>query len=255
VLSLDWDRTARVTPAQTARDLRPPVGTAVSDQAFRPRPRKPGLELSQLVTTAWREPLVERRQMSALRVQRAPHPPVRSRNIASVGVPYPFPFVARISEAQSGGGVRASNSSPDFASLHPGYQHYQHNSGASALRERGNLSRKPTRGEPSAFESYWDRFNAETARMRLYYCNVFALWQTCRSKPCRRARGCQGDPRVCLQRGLAQIPRELQWRARQGLLQVTPSNAGAVVRAARDCMPADLACCPDNAARPTEEGR
>jgi len=45
--ALDWDRRARVTPAETVRDLRSPVGAAFSDCALLPRPRKPGLKLSR----------------------------------------------------------------------------------------------------------------------------------------------------------------------------------------------------------------
>ena len=47
VLSLDWDRQRRVTPAVTASDLRPRVGAAVRIGRSLLRPRKHGLKQNQ----------------------------------------------------------------------------------------------------------------------------------------------------------------------------------------------------------------
>jgi hypothetical protein len=48
-----------------ARDLRPLVGAGFSDHALSPRPRKPGLELSERGESPLARAAVERRQASA----------------------------------------------------------------------------------------------------------------------------------------------------------------------------------------------
>jgi hypothetical protein len=55
VETLDWDRRARVTPVERCRDLRRKAVHKIVP--FPPSRRKHGLELSQKVTTVWREPL------------------------------------------------------------------------------------------------------------------------------------------------------------------------------------------------------
>jgi hypothetical protein len=84
------------------------------------------------------------------------------------------------------------------------------------------------------------RFAIEKALQRRRYCNAFALWRICWRKTCRRARACRGDANACLKQALARVPREVQWRARQDVLDRTPRNIGAPERKARQCMPADL---------------
>ncbi len=88
------------------------------------------------------------------------------------------------------------------------------------------------------------RFAVEKALQQRRYCNAFALWRTCANKSCRRKGACQGDPQVCLQRGIATVPRDVQVRVRKDILEATPPNIGGPERAARQCMPLDI-CKPD----------
>jgi hypothetical protein len=84
------------------------------------------------------------------------------------------------------------------------------------------------------------RFTLEKILQRGRYCNVFALWKTCRHQPCRRHRSCGGDQNACLKRALDRVPRDIQWRARQDIIEATPLNFGRPEREARKCMPRDL---------------
>jgi hypothetical protein len=84
------------------------------------------------------------------------------------------------------------------------------------------------------------RFAIEKALQQRRFCNAFALWRTCRNKQCRRQGACCGDANACLKRGLVRVPRDLQWRVRQAIIDATPHNIGAPERRARQCMPADL---------------
>lgn len=84
------------------------------------------------------------------------------------------------------------------------------------------------------------RFAVEKALQQRRYCNAFALWRTCRHKKCRRKGVCLGDPNACLQRGAAAVPRHVQARVRQDILEATPANIGAPERTARQCMPLEL---------------
>jgi hypothetical protein len=84
------------------------------------------------------------------------------------------------------------------------------------------------------------RFAIEKALQQRRYCDAFALWRTCRQKPCRRQQRCGGDANACLHRALDRVPRDLQVRARQKILAATPRNIGAPERAARQCMPRDF---------------
>jgi len=91
----------------------------------------------------------------------------------------------------------------------------------------------------SAIE-YARRLAVEKALQQRRYCDAFALWRTCPLKACRRQRRCGGDTAGCLRRALDRVPHQVQWRARQDILEATPRNIGAPERAARQCMPRDL---------------
>ena len=99
---------------------------------------------------------------------------------------------------------------------------------------------KQTRAEPSAKE-YAARFLAETAALQRYYCNVFKFWQMCPFKTCRKMRACSGDAKDCLKRRAPDVPREVQWQARQQILAATPASAGPPERMAREFLPGALA--------------
>jgi hypothetical protein len=51
--------------------------------------------------------------------------------------------------------------------------------------------------------------------------NQFALWRLCDKTACRRARGCRGEPRACLDRHLPSVPQDVR------------SNVHTMLRAAR----------------------
>jgi hypothetical protein len=87
---------------------------------------------------------------------------------------------------------------------------------------------------------YAIRFAIEKALQQRRYCNAFALWRTCRDKNCRRQGACCGDANACLKQALARVPHDVQWRARERILDATPRNIGAPERKARQCMPIDL---------------
>ena len=84
------------------------------------------------------------------------------------------------------------------------------------------------------------RFAIEKALQQRRYCDAFALWRTCRQKSCCRQQSCGGDQNACLKRALDRVPRDVQVRARQDILQSTPRNIGAPERAARQCIPRDF---------------
>jgi hypothetical protein len=86
-------------------------------------------------------------------------------------------------------------------------------------------------------EQYAARFNAEKALLARGYCDGFKFWRSCRLKFCRRARRCSGEPMACVKRSAAEIPRDIQWRARQEVLALTPANVGPPERTARELMP------------------
>ncbi|MGA8611404.1 MAG: hypothetical protein WB760_06750 [Xanthobacteraceae bacterium] len=87
---------------------------------------------------------------------------------------------------------------------------------------------------------YARRFALEKILQRWRYCKAFALWKTCRRKPCRRHRACSGDQNACLKRALDRVPHDIQWRARQDIIEATPLNFGGPEREARKCMPREL---------------
>jgi hypothetical protein len=84
------------------------------------------------------------------------------------------------------------------------------------------------------------RFLAEQVELRRHYCNAFNRWRHCRCKPCIRARRCTGDALACLKRAVPEVPRNVQFAARQRLLESTPANIGAPERYARGYMPEGL---------------
>jgi hypothetical protein len=86
-------------------------------------------------------------------------------------------------------------------------------------------------------ERYVARFHAEKALLARHYCNVFEFWRDCPYKRCRRERVCCGDQQACLKRRQNEVPRQIQWRARQQILASTPANAGPPERTAREFLP------------------
>jgi len=84
------------------------------------------------------------------------------------------------------------------------------------------------------------RFAREKVLQQRRYCNVFALWRTCRNKNCRRQGRCCGDAAACLKQALGCVPRDVQARVRQAILDKSPHNIGAPERKARQCMPVEL---------------
>jgi hypothetical protein len=89
-------------------------------------------------------------------------------------------------------------------------------------------------------DEYVARFNAEKAMLARGYCDLFKFWRTCPFKLCRKARGCSGDQIACLKRSEKEVPRDLQWRARQQVLASTPANAGPPERMAREFLPGNF---------------
>jgi hypothetical protein len=87
---------------------------------------------------------------------------------------------------------------------------------------------------------YVARFNAEKAKLARAYCDIFKFWRNCRFKPCRKTRCCVGDQNICLKRRAAEVPRDIQWQARQQMLASTPANAGPPERMAREFLPEAL---------------
>ena len=84
------------------------------------------------------------------------------------------------------------------------------------------------------------RFHAEKAVLARHYCTVFKFWRDCPFKRCRRERTCCGDEHACLKRGQDEIPRKVEWRARQQILRSTPANAGPPERMAREFLPSSF---------------
>jgi hypothetical protein len=93
-----------------------------------------------------------------------------------------------------------------------------------AGQDRGSMTDKP---KTLTTERYVARFNAEKARLARHYCTIFKFWRGCPRKSCRKMRTCGGDPHVCLKRGEPEVPRDIQWNARQQVIAATPAHAGA----------------------------
>ncbi len=89
-------------------------------------------------------------------------------------------------------------------------------------------------------ERYAARFDAEKTALVRHYCDVFKFWRACPFKLCRKARRCSGDHKACLARRMKEIPRDVEWRARQEVLQATPADAGPPERIAREFLPSAL---------------
>jgi hypothetical protein len=87
---------------------------------------------------------------------------------------------------------------------------------------------------------YARRLAHEKILQQLRYCDAFDLWRSCRSKSCRRHQTCGGDQNACLQRAVGRVPRPVQWRVQQDILEATPRNIGAPERRARQHMPLDF---------------
>jgi hypothetical protein len=83
------------------------------------------------------------------------------------------------------------------------------------------------------------RFTLERILQERRLCDGLALWRACRRKDCRRHHRCGGDQRKCLNRALA-LPREIQMRVREKILEATPPNIGRPEREARVRMPRDF---------------
>ena len=93
-------------------------------------------------------------------------------------------------------------------------------------------------------ERYVARFNAEKARLAHHYCTIFKFWRGCPRKSCRKVRTCGGDPLVCLKRREREVPRDIQWGARQHVIASTPAQAGPPERTAREFLPSGLVALP-----------
>jgi hypothetical protein len=89
-------------------------------------------------------------------------------------------------------------------------------------------------------ERYVARLNAAKAKLARDYCDIFKFWRDCAFKPCRKARRCIGDQNACLKRRAKDVPRDLQWQARQKILASTPADAGPPERMAREFLPEGL---------------
>jgi hypothetical protein len=89
-------------------------------------------------------------------------------------------------------------------------------------------------------EQYLARLDAEKAALRRHYCNAFRFWRACPFKRCRKARLCSGDANLCLKRRAPEVPRDIQWQARQQILTTTPAQAGPPERMAREFLPGGL---------------
>ena len=89
-------------------------------------------------------------------------------------------------------------------------------------------------------ERHLARFAAEKARLARAYCDIFKFWRECPCKRCRRARRCSGDHNDCVKRCDSEIARDVQWQARQQILQATRASAGPPERTAREFLPGDL---------------
>jgi hypothetical protein len=83
-------------------------------------------------------------------------------------------------------------------------------------------------------EQYQARFDAAARAAQREYCNIFACWEDCRLKPCRRAKACRGRALACLRRALARVPDETQDQAQRAIVAATPRKADAPTRLGRN---------------------
>ena len=89
-------------------------------------------------------------------------------------------------------------------------------------------------------EQFVERVEAEKALLERHYCNEFKFWRACPLARCRGARACVGDANLCLKRRGPEIPRRVQWEARQQILDSRPPDFDTPERAVRELMPYDL---------------
>ena len=88
--------------------------------------------------------------------------------------------------------------------------------------------------------AYANRFEAEMAAQQRRFCDAFKTWRACADKACRRDRACRGKVGACLKRALDTVPREVQRRVREDILNATPKNIGGPERAVRLLVPRDF---------------
>jgi hypothetical protein len=100
------------------------------------------------------------------------------------------------------------------------------------------MSKPPTQKVPSKQDAA--KFHAELAALQSAYCDIFKLWRACPFTRCRRERVCRGDRNKCLKRGTKNMPRDVQWLARQEIMTAAPKNAGPVARELRETLPGEL---------------
>ena len=62
---------------------------------------------------------------------------------------------------------------------------------------------------------------------------VFEFWRACRYKLCRKAKACSGDACDRLNRGIDQVPYDVQNRARDRIIAATSSEVYCAVKTAR----------------------
>jgi hypothetical protein len=114
------------------------------------------------------------------------------------------------------------------------------NSGADCAARTKDVALNKKVPNKLTTERYLARFRAEKAMLARDYCNTFKFWRTCPFKRCLRARTCSGDQTACLKRREGEVPRDIQWQARQQILATTPANAGPPERMVREFLPGGL---------------
>jgi hypothetical protein len=85
------------------------------------------------------------------------------------------------------------------------------------------------------------RFAAEKQKLAHGYCEAFKFWRACPLRRCRKSRRCDGEALGCLRRRVDEVPRIMQWQARQRIMAATPPDTAAPERTARELMPNALA--------------
>lgn len=112
-------------------------------------------------------------------------------------------------------------------------------------REAGKDERAAMRTMPAkkpAPREWQARFNAAAKAAQRDYCNIFAFWTTCRYKPCRRTKRCEGDALACLKRGFDQVPGDVRQQAFARVIAQTPDTADSPTKTARRFSPFDFTC-------------
>ena len=83
-------------------------------------------------------------------------------------------------------------------------------------------------------EQYQARFDAGAKEAQREYCDLFAFWQACRSKPCRRAKACRGRALGCLRRNIERVGGDIQDQAQAAIVAATPRQADMPTRLGRN---------------------